>query len=239
MEQETKKLQLSQPVAIIIAGVIIAGAVIWSSGNRNAAPNTTGSTQQQGSTVAVDSSKVNIQGEPFIGNPNAPLIIAYWFDYQCPFCQRNEETAMPQLIKDYVDTGKAKLVFKDYEFLGDDSQTLGQYARAVWATAPDKFYPWHKAIFDNQGQENSGWATQAKILSITTSVLGASDTAKVVALVKTNGAAYQKVMDADKAEGSANGVTGTPGMVIGKHLVSGAIPYAQIKATIEAALKNQ
>ncbi len=146
---------------------------------------------------------------------------------------------MPQLIKNYVDTGKAKIVFKDYEFLGADSQTLGQYSRAVWDTAPDKFYTWHKAVYDNQGTENTGWASKTKILSITTGVLGASDTAKVSQLVASKGTQYQAAMDADKTEGSAMGITGTPGMIIGKQLVSGAVPYAQMQAAVETMLQGK
>ena len=234
MEETKPSFTISSPVAIIIAGVIIAGAVIWS--NSKAPPVQVAATNTQPAAPAVDIAQVKTAGEPTLGNANAPVTIAYWYDYQCPFCSRNEETAMPQLIKEYVDTGKAKIVFKDYQFLGPDSQTLGQYSRAVWATAPEKFYLWHKAIFDNQGKENTGWATQAKILSITTSVLGAESTSKVVAAVKTNGSSYQQQMDADKAEGSAMGISGTPGMIIGKQLVSGAVPYAQIKAAVDTAL---
>ena len=143
---------------------------------------------------------------------------------------------MPQIIKDYVDTGKVKIVFKDFQFLGPDSQALGQYSSAVWEVAPDKFYLWHKAVYDNQGQENSGWATEAKITSITTNVLGASDTGKVATLVKSKGDEYQKEMDADKAEGAALGISGTPGSIVGKQLVEGAQPYAVFRQAIEAAL---
>ena len=235
---EIKKLELSPSISIIIAGVIIAGAIYVSNNRPATAPVATTNTAQQAGP-AVDVSQVKTAGEPFIGNVNAPLTIAYWYDYQCPFCRRHEEQTMPQLIKDYVDTGKAKIIFKDYQFLGPDSQTLGQFARAVWAVSPGKFYEWHKAVYDNQGTENTGWATQSKIFSITTSVLGASDTNKVATLVKTNGDAYQKEMDADKAEGTAFGVTGTPAMVIGKQLVSGAVPYAQFKTAVETALAGK
>ncbi|HVY72755.1 MAG TPA: thioredoxin domain-containing protein [Candidatus Paceibacterota bacterium] len=234
--QESKSI-VSTPVAIIIAGVIIAGAVIFATKQPAAQPAAANAQPQ--APVAVDVSKVKTDSEPFIGNANAPVTMAYWYDYQCPFCQRNEEDTMPQIVKNYVDTGKLKVVFKDYEFLGPDSQTLGQFSRAVWAVAPDKFYQWHKAIYDNQGTENTGWATQNKILSITTSVLGAGDTAKVAAFVKSNGAEYQKAMDADKAEGTAMGISGTPGAIIGKQLISGAQPYAAFQAAIDAALKNQ
>jgi protein-disulfide isomerase len=238
MEEIKPSFTISSPVAIIMAGLIIAGAVIWSNGKSAPTPVAAVNPGQQAAQTA-DISKVKLTGEPFIGSATAQVTIAYWYDYQCPFCQRNEQTAMPQLIKEYVDTGKAKIVFKDYQFLGPDSQTLGQYSRAVWAVTPDKFYLWHKAMFDNQGTENTGWATQAKILSITTSVLGASDTSKVVAAVKANGTTYQQQMDADKAEGSAMGISGTPGMIIGKQLVSGAVPYAQMKTAVDTVLNGK
>ena len=67
---------------------------------------------------------------------------------------------MPQLKKDYIDTGKIRIVYKDLQFLGPDSTTLGQVSRAVWQLAPSKFADWHKAVYDNQGQEKTGWATK-------------------------------------------------------------------------------
>lgn len=235
-----KSLQnLAVPIAIVIAGAIIGGALLVGMNNRSSATVSTVPGQPQAAAQQVDVSNVNTENEPFIGSPNTPVTIAYWYDYQCPFCKQNEETAMPQLVKEYVDTGKVRIVFKDFQFLGDDSQTLGQYARAVWAVAPDKFYRWHKFVYDNQGQENSGWATQVKIRSMTTGVLGATDAATVEQFVKTNATTYQKEMDADKAEGAAFGISGTPGLIIGKQLVEGAQPYAQIKAAVDAALKSK
>ncbi len=231
---KAKPNPLAISIAIVIAGALIGGAVIL--GSRQPG-NSVAANAQQPQAAAADISKVKIVGEPFIGKQDAPVTIAYWYDYQCPFCKQNEETAMPQLIKEYVDTGKVKVVFKDYQFLSEDSQTLGKYSRAVWETAPDTFYSWHKAVYDNQGTENTGWATKAKIESITKGVLSADMTAKVVALVKANGAEYQNEMDADKVEGTDFGVSGTPGFIIGKQRIDGAVPYAQIKAAIEAALK--
>ena len=235
MTQE-KLARLSTPLSVLAAGILIGGAVLWN-GNHPSAPTTPTAGGQPPSAQTADISKVKTAGEPFVGNPNAPITIAYWFDYQCPFCKQNEETAMPQLMADYVNTGKVKVVFKDFQFLGPDSQMLGQTARAVWDVAPDKFYAWHKAVYDNQGKENTGWATQAEITSITQGVLGAADTKKVLALVKTNGAVYQKEIDADKAEGNGFGVNATPSFVIGKQLVVGAVPYSQIQAAIAAASK--
>ncbi|MBI4088354.1 thioredoxin domain-containing protein [Candidatus Kaiserbacteria bacterium] len=235
--QQSSKFRINTPTAVIIAGVIIASAVVFA--NRRPVTQPIAATSQQQAAPAVDASKVKLDGEPFIGSANAPVTMAYWYDYQCPFCQRNEEQAMPQIVKDYVDTGKLKIVFKDYQFLGPDSQTLGKFSRAVWEVAPDKFYQWHKAVYDNQGQENSGWATQGKIMSITTSVLGAANANKAAQLVKTKGDEYQKEMDIDKEEGTIMGINGTPGTIIGKQLIEGAQPYAQFKAAIETALTEK
>ena len=233
---------LSIPVAIVIAGVLIAGAVYF--GTSKGTSTTAGNAQtrqaaQQPTGQAVDIAKVKTAGEPFVGNPNAPVTMAYWFDYQCPFCRRFEEDAMTQLMNDYVKTGKVKVVFKDFQFLGPDSQTLGRFSRAVWAVAPDKFYSWHKAIYDNQGTENTGWATHDTIISLTTGALGATDANKVDQLAISNGAEYQKEMDADKAEGGAFGINGTPGSIIGTNLISGAQPYAAVKQLIDLALQGK
>ena len=251
METESKLNPTSIiSISIIFGSVLIGGSILFAA-NMIAGPvsantiksqgtsQTASGTQGQPSAQTADISKVKIADEPFIGNPNAPVTIAYWFDYQCPFCKRNEQDTIPQLVKEYVDTGKVKLVFKDFQFLGADSQTLGQFARAVWATTPDKFYQWHKAVYDNAGTENTGWATHDKIMSITSSVLGTSLANQVAGLVTSQGANYQKEMDADKAEGSAFGVSGTPSLIVGKQLVVGAVPYSQIKAAIDFVLNGK
>src|SRR5260221_13731001 len=105
-------------------------------------------TAAEPATTSADVTKVSQEGVPFIGRPDAPVVMAYWYDYQCPYCRQQEENVMPQLIEDYVKPGKVKILFKDFAFLGPDSQTAGLAARAVWAIAPDKFYDWHKAVFD-------------------------------------------------------------------------------------------
>ena len=225
------------PVAVVIAGVVIAGAIFASNRTLLAPVGVADSTAP--TAEAPDISKVKTDGEPFIGNPTAPVTILYWYDYQCPFCQRHEQTAMLQIIKEYVDTGKVKVVFKDYQFLGPDSQTAGLASRAVWETAPSKFYEWHAAMYDKQDEENSGWGSKADVLALTKTVLGAADASKVEQLMDSSEAAYQSDMDADKAEGSALGVNGTPGTIIGTQLISGAQPYTVFKQAIDSALKSK
>ena len=232
---ESKLNNLSIPIAIVIAGGIIALAVYFST-NKQSIPKTT-ITSQQPTTKNVDIYKVKTVGEPFVGSPIAPVTVAYWYDYQCPFCKRFEDDVITQFMKDYVKTSKIKIVFKDFQFLGSDSQTAGLAARAVWEVAPDQFYEWHKAVYEKQDNENSGWGNKTDILLLTKNL--GIDAVKVGELMTTKATEYQKMMDADKAEGSGFGINGTPGTIIGKNLISGAQPYSAVKQLIDLALQGK
>jgi protein-disulfide isomerase len=236
MDNNKPQKTLSIPASIVIVGVLIAGAIYFSANNspKNVPVNTQTNQSVSPAPISVDANTVKIAGDPVVGNKDAPVTIAYWYDYQCPYCKINETTTMPQIMKDYVDTGKVKIVFKDFQFLGADSQTLGKFSHAVWEVSPAKFYQWHKTIFENQGTENTGWATQDAITALTKKVLNAEDTAKVIQLVADKGGEYQKIMDADKSEGASLGVQGTPAFIIGKQFIAGAKPYTGMKALIDS-----
>jgi protein-disulfide isomerase len=235
---------LLTPVPIIIAGAMVSGSIVWTSLQRPAesvaalAPGMMpGQQMQQPQPPApqADIAKVSLDGNAFIGDAAAPVTMAYWFDYQCPYCKQEEETVFPQLIKDYVDQGKLKIVFKDFAFLGPDSQTASYAARAVWETAPDKFREWHKAMFDKQDDENGGWGNKDDILALTKSIDGI-DAAKVEELMNNRAADYNKAMEADSNEGYTMGVGGTPSFLIGKDMIVGAQPYERLKAAIDAEI---
>ena len=240
---------LLTPLAIIIAGLMISGSIIWSSrlppqvaGQESVAappPDTVASPVEPSQPLGppADIAKVNLKGEPFIGSADAPVVIAYWFDYQCPFCRETEETILPDLIKNYVDTGKVRIVFKDFQFLGPDSQTAGVAARAVWETAPDKFGAWHKAMFDKQDDENAGWGTKDDIITLTKTIPGI-DVAKVEELMISRAADYDRAMEADAAEGNGMGVGGTPSFLIGKQVRVGLQPYRVLKSAIDEVLST-
>lgn len=222
-------------VAILLAGALVAGAIIYN-GSHNPAP-TTGGTAAAAATKPADISKVKTDGEPFIGQANAPVTIAYWTDYQCPFCKRTEEQVMPQLIKDYVDTGKAKIVFKDYPFLGNDSVTAAEYGRSVWKLYPQQYYAWREAMFNAQDAEGDQGFGNADSIDKLDATIPGLDATKIKADVAANKTAYDALANADKTEGSNMGVQGTPGTIIGKQLIPGAYPYDTFKSAIEAALK--
>lgn len=221
--------------AILAAAILISGSIVYSAARKSAnpAPQAAGQRPQP----AADASRVTAAGRPTIGNPDAPVTIAYWYDYQCPFCRKFEEESITRLMDEYVKTGKVKIVYKDFQFLGPDSQTAGLAEHAVWEVAPDKFSQWHKAMYDKQDNENGGWGDKTDILALTESLGIVS--AKVAQRMTGKAAEYQKMMDDDKAEGGAFGVSGTPSFIIGTRLLVGAQPYSAVKQLIDLALQGK
>lgn len=223
------------PISVVAAGLLIAGAVVWNGSHPSA-----GTTPAAGAAAAAPS--VNIKdvktaGEPFIGQANAPVTIAEWSDYQCPFCKQFEGVTLPQIIQDYVNQGKVKVVFKDFQFLGPDSMVDAEYARSIWALYPSQFFAWRTAFYAQEPQENSMNATAnlAYLKQITDSIPGISFS-KVQADVAANQAAYDAAINADKSEAANFGISATPSFVIGKQMIAGAYPYATFQAAINTAL---
>ncbi|MES2994708.1 MAG: thioredoxin domain-containing protein [Patescibacteria group bacterium] len=217
------------PIAVIVGALIIAGAFAF--GRGDGMPTQPG--EQAAKAVNIKDVKDN---GPFLGDKNAPVVMAYWFDYQCPFCKQFEQTAMVQIYDTYVATGKVKILIKDFQFLGPDSEAGALYSRAVWEAHPELYYEWYKAMFVAQDEEHGGFGDEKSVDTLTRGVAGI-DGDRVAALVASNRAKYLEAIAADRAEGSALGVTGTPAMIVGKSLLAGAQPFASVAALIDAELK--
>ena len=193
--------------------------------------------EKQQPQVKVNVKDVDIKNEPYLGDANAPIVMAYWLDFQCPFCQRFETETMPTLIEKYVKTGKLKIVFKDFQFLGEDSQIAGLAENAVWETAPQSYEAWHKAMYEKQDDENGGWGNKDDIIALTRTIPGI-DADQVSVLMDQKKEVYQKELDEDNQEGTKFGVSGTPGFVIGDQSVSGAQPISTFTQVIDAILEK-
>ena len=228
---ETNKYFL--PIAVILAGLLIAGAVIWN-GSKPVGPAGPGGT---GTAPKVNIKDVKTDGNPFIGSANAPITIAAWGDFKCSFCKNFETQTLPQLIKDYVDTGKVKVVFMDFAFLGEKSITLALYGRSVWKLYPEQYSAWRTAVFGAQdGEGNQGFGDASSIDKLNATIAGI-DAVKVTADVKANRSAYEAQINADKAEAQKVGINATPSFVIGTEVIQGAYPYPTFQAAIDALLK--
>ena len=212
-------------VIVLLTGLVVTGAVVWSSGHPVR-------------VSVVDIKNVKIDGsDAFAGQENAPITIAFWSDYQCPVCKQFELNTLPQLLKEYADTGKVKIVFMDLAFLGNDSKDAALYGRSIWKLYPNQYLTWRTLMYtaqDEEGDKGFGNATTIDALNATIPGLDAN---KITADVQANMNGYQAAIDADRLEVQKAGITGTPSFIIGTQLVQGARPYVEFKTAIDAVLK--
>jgi protein-disulfide isomerase len=226
------------PIAVVIGALIIALALYYGHGS---SAGTAGAGTQppaaQGATQAVNIQNVKTDGEPYVGSPSAKVTMAVWFDYQCPFCKQFDEGALSQIYQNYVQTGKVKIVFKDFPFLGQDSIAASEFGRAERALYPTQFYACYRAMFDAQDEEgDQGFGDQASIVAMTKTQVPQIDTDKVVAYVTAHKADIDAAMNADRTEGTAFGIQGTPSMIVGTQLLQGAQSYDTVSGLLDAQL---
>ncbi len=213
----------SFPVYMSLDGKYLISDVIPLAGGL---PNSGTANPSQG---AVD---VEIGDSPVKGDENAPVTIIEFSDFQCPFCKKFVDETLPSIQKDYIKTGKVKLVFKDFPLVNihDNAQEAAEAARCVREQKGDTgFWRMHDLIFKNQDKLSPEsirkWALE----------VGASG-AKFDSCLSEG--KYTEAVNDEAAYGQQLGVTGTPAFFINGKLVSGAQPYSAFKQAIEAELAS-
>ena len=219
-------------VPLVVAALVLAIALIYIAQN----PGQILSKIKPGQNTNVNTGE--IKDIPALGNSNAKVLVEVYSDYQCPFCGRYYVDSIKPFIKDYVDTGKAKLIYRELAFEGDRSQWAAEATRC--ANDQGKFWEYHDKIFterfsknDTSVYEKASLKQYAKDLGLDTNLFNAC---------LDSGKYTQAVKDATKA-GFAKGINGTPTTIInGKSAANekgeplGAMDYQTLKSLVEAAL---
>lgn len=124
MENQEKKNYLL-PASVLIAAVLVAGALIYSTGVKNTGPEKQGANIQGAVQEPV---APQIDDDVVLGDPQAPVTVFIFSDYQCPYCGKFFQETEGLIRKNYVDSGKVKMVYKDFAFLGPESVAAAQAA---------------------------------------------------------------------------------------------------------------
>jgi protein-disulfide isomerase len=228
------------PLSLLVGALIIGGAVIFVGYVFLNHGNTSGTTSGTPAAATVNIANVKTANEPYIGSANAPVTMALFFDYQCPFCKQFDQTVLSaDLYAQYVQTGKLKIVFKDFDFIGPDSLIASEYGRALWQLYPSDFYLWYTGMYSAQVTENSLSAADytASVEKVLSAIPGV-DVSKVTALVASDKTQYDATVTADFTEGQSYGIQGTPSVIVGTTLLQGAQQPAAVTALIDAQLKK-
>lgn len=97
-------------------------------------------------------------GSPPLGDPGAKITILEWGDYQCTYCHRFHEDSKDAIMEEYVKTGKANFVFRDFPLNGPVSILAAQ--ASYCANDQGKYWEYHDETYNNWAGENTGWVTR-------------------------------------------------------------------------------
>ena len=218
-------LQLALPISIIIAALIISGTVFFTRNSGNKV------SESGAAKVKIDLGK----NDQVIGSEKAKVIIYEFSDFQCPFCRRFWADSYAQIKRDYIDTGKVKLVFKHYPLPFHSAASVS--AEAVECAAEQgKFWELHDKIFSEQIKKGEGTIqyTEADIKKWAKEIsLNTESLSNCLASKK-----YQAKVAKDLELGNKLGVSGTPTFFVDGKQIVGALPYESFKSSIDEALNS-
>jgi len=107
------------------------------------------------------SAKLIEGGSPIMGDPNAPITILEWGDYQCTFCYKFHQNTLDIINEDFIKTGKVKLIFKDFPLNGPDSLLAAE--ASYCAQDQKKYWQYHDELYRNWEGERTGWITRESL----------------------------------------------------------------------------
>lgn len=229
-------------IAIIISGILVSGAIAYKGGFGNAYQPASsekktvkkdGTIENEKKTL-INKENINISGEgddPVLGNPDAPVTITIFGDFQCQYCRKLELEIKPLIVDKYVKTGKTKIIARDFPFLGKESILAAEAANCAFEK--DKYFEFsdmlHKAQKDEEimdVNENSLKMLAKKLNLNSDEFSECLDSHKYLDEVKK-----------DFDDGRILGIEGTPTTYINKEILNGALPFEEFEKVIESFLK--
>ena len=210
--------------AIVIIAIVAASASIDSSPE----------------TVNLDMSRsygtvLTSMGSPIAGNLDAPITIIEFGDYQCHQCKNWFHNTKPAIFENYIDTGKAKLIFVDLAFLGRDSPIAAQ--ASYCAEDQGAYWEYHDLLYTSQQEIDDGWANKERLRAF------AFNLGLDMELFNSclDSGKYQKRVQTNIAESQKQGATGTPTFVIvapngQQQKIVGAQPYSVFQSIFDSMI---
>ena len=237
MRQQEIRRRLLTIGLITVGAILLVFAVVWPQIRPVAA------------VVAVDSGTPPNANDNSMGDPNAPIKIEQFADFQCPFCERFHKETEPLLRQYYIDTGKVQFVYRSFgNFVsqnvgGGRTESQDAAAAAYCAGEQNKFWEIHALLFANVLGENVGSFSDRRLEAIAEKVDGL-DMDQFRSCYSSG--KYEDRVQQDLKDGQAAGITGTPSflityMVNGEtktKLIDGAQPFSTFQQELEAILNE-
>jgi protein-disulfide isomerase len=183
--------------------------------------------------------KISLDNDPIRGDPNAPITIVEFSDFQCPFCARFHVQTLPLIIEEYIDAGKVNLVYRDFPIQSIHPNALPAAVAAECANEQGKYWEYHDTLFEKQ----SGWSGLDSNTALSTFSQYATDIDLEQQQFDSclGSGKYLEEVQGDLSDGRDYDVTGTPGFFIGNEeigfvKINGAQPFDSFQRIIDAQL---
>jgi protein-disulfide isomerase len=221
-KNNTKNTKNTKNIVIGIVSIFaIILAIILLSGGSNTTSNSI-----EGKSLDSISLETLIDDDSIKGDPDAPVTVIEFSDYECPFCQRFYQTTYSLIEENYIDTGKVNFVYRDFPLnFHKNAQKAAEAAEC--AGEQGQYYEMHDKLFEEgvEGGVNS-FKQYASDIGL--------DRGEFDVCLDTG--SMRNEVQQDLADGQALGVSGTPSFIINGKMVVGAQPYDVIAREIENAL---
>ncbi|RNJ76812.1 MAG: protein-disulfide isomerase [Nitrosopumilus sp. D6] len=190
---------------------------------------------QPSDTVTTETFLAN--GSPFLGDPDAPVTLVEFGDYQCQACNRFFHNTEDALIEKYINTGQVRMIFKDFNIIGPDSVTASHGAHC--ANEQGLFWEYHDILYENWAGENNGWASAENQAEFAREI--ELDMQRWSECVETGRYSHSILASNNDARNLLK-ITGTPAFfVVGPDekisQIQGAQPFSVFESTINTHLK--
>jgi protein-disulfide isomerase len=225
-EQRRKNMQRQRMMTIIIVvGIaLLLFAVLLLPTLRNALGPV-------GEVIPASAGTIYMPDGNTMGDPDAPVVIVEFSDFQCPACKVFHDQTFKPLVDAYIATGKVRFEYRSMgNWLGAESVSA---ARAAYcASEQEKFWEYHSVLFANQGVEGAGSFSTRRLQAMAEHVgLNMDDFNSCYSSNR-----YNDRINQDQLDGRQAGVTGTPAFLVNGKLIPGAVTFATMASEIDAAL---
>lgn len=188
-----------------------------------------GTTTAAGILVPASGTNTALAGSRTLGLPSAPVTMIVWSDFQCEACKLFATTILPQVVRDYVDTGKLLLAWRDHAIVGPELVAAASASRC--ADQQGRFWQFHDVLFANQGAPNTGSLSLQRLKDMADAI--GLDRGKFDACLPA-GDLFNAVT-AETGQGDARG--GDPPVLdFGTEVLNGSPSYPELKTRLGALI---
>jgi protein-disulfide isomerase len=179
---------------------------------------------------ATQPAQINASGHDW-GSANAPITVEEYADLQCPVCAKSN-SILHQLGPQYMETGKVRVIFKHFAFIGQESTWASEAAEC--AVDQNKFWPFVDYVFDHQAGENQGAFSRNALKGFAAALQ--MDLDKFSSCFDSG--KYSAVVQQQTDEGRKRGVRATPSFFVNGQFVEGLPSQQQFSGFFVTLLKK-